>query len=53
MLVELKSVSMYSNAVSTDFDVILGLFRALIAACESDSIFMYLMSSSCGLAKAY
>ena len=35
------------------FDVILGLLRALIAAWESDSIFMYLISSSCGLAKAY
>ena len=34
------SVSMYSNAGRTDFDVILGLFSALIAACESDSIFM-------------
>ena len=44
---------MYSNAVRTDCDVILGLFRALIAACESDSIFKYLMTSSCGLAKVY
>ena len=41
------SVSMYSNAVRTDCDVILGLFRALIAACESDGIFLYLISSSC------
>ena len=29
------SVSMYSNAVRTDCDVILGLVGALIAACES------------------
>ena len=44
---------MCSNVVRTDCDVILGLFRALIAACASDSIFIYLMSSSCGLAKVY
>ena len=33
-------ISIYSNAVSTDSEVILGLFKALVAACESDSIFM-------------
>ena len=47
------SVSLYSKAVRTDCDVILGLFRALIAACESESIFIYLKSSSSAFARAY
>ena len=44
---------MYSSVVRTDWDVSLGLFRALIAACESDNILMYLMFISFKLANAY
>ena len=44
---------MYSNAVRTDCDVILGLFKAFIAACESDNIFIYFMSRFWELANAY
>ena len=37
------SVSIYSSAVRTDCDVILELFRALMAVCESNNIFIYIL----------
>ena len=50
-LTSIAKVSIYSSVVRTDWDVSLGLFKALIAACESDNILIYLMFSSFRLAR--